>query len=57
MVMFNGNFADNCAEIFPVSMGGRAEVKRAKTMERGPQSAPAEFISSCSECICNILQL
>jgi hypothetical protein len=46
--IFEGDFADMCAEKFPlVSIGGRAGaergVSRAQTRERGPLSALAEI--------------
>ena len=44
--MFEGDFADTCAEKFPlVSMGAELRVNHAQTRERGPPSAPVEIYS------------
>ena len=46
--MFEGDFADTCAENFPmVSMGAEQRVERAQTRERGPPAAPAEICIYC----------
>ena len=43
--VFEGDFADMCAEKFPlVSMGGRADRQACADGERGPPSARAEIL-------------
>ena len=45
--MFEGDYADNCPEKFPLmSMGTKRSVACAQTQERGPPSALAEFFLS-----------
>ena len=42
--MFEGDFADTCANKFPlVLMGAEQRVERAQTQERGPPSVAAEI--------------
>ena len=48
--MFEGYYADTCAEKFPLTlMGGWAECPAVRTRERGPPSASAEMLIIAEE--------